>query len=62
VLAHEKVVGVCALCLLAQDFMAGKLAEYPGEKPTKNDWMNHLGNIYPEVCRFIKPLGDDAEF
>ena len=29
--------------------MAGKLPQFPGEKPTLSDWMNHLGNIYPEV-------------
>ena len=39
--------------LLVQDFMAGKLEQYPGERPTKNDWMNHLGNIYPEVYSYF---------
>jgi len=29
--------------------MIGKLEEYPGQLATKTDWMNHLGNIYPEV-------------
>ena len=32
-----------------QDFMAGKLPQVPGERPTLNDWEIHLGSIYPEV-------------
>lgn len=45
-----------------KDFMAGKLAEYPGERPTKNDWMNHLGNIYPEVRlkKYLEMRGADC--
>jgi gamma-glutamylcysteine synthetase len=34
---------------VAQDFMAGKLEGFEGERPSKEDWMNHLGNLYPEV-------------
>jgi gamma-glutamylcysteine synthetase len=34
---------------IAQDFMAGKLEVFEGERPSKDDFMNHLGNLYPEV-------------
>lgn len=30
--------------------MEGKLPQVPGERPTLNDWENHLGTIYSEVC------------
>jgi glutamate--cysteine ligase len=29
--------------------MAGQLAERPGERPTLNDWADHLTTIFPEV-------------
>ena len=32
-----------------KDFMAGKLPELPGERPTKKDWEDHLTTIFPEV-------------
>jgi hypothetical protein len=38
--------------VMSQDFMAGKLPQFPGERPTLSDWMNHLGNIYPEVVAY----------
>lgn len=32
-----------------ETFMDGKLADFPGRKPTLNDWSNHLNTIWPEV-------------
>jgi glutamate--cysteine ligase len=32
-----------------RDFMEGKLPALPGEKPTMNDWMNHLTTLFPDV-------------
>lgn len=45
-----------------KDFMAGKLEEYPGLLATKTDWMNHLGNIYPEVRlkKYLEMRGADC--
>lgn len=42
--------------------MAGKLEAFPGEKPDLNDWMNHLGNIYPEVRlkKYLEMRGADC--
>ena len=34
---------------ISQDFMAGKLWNLPGVRPSLNDWENHLGTIYTEV-------------
>ena len=34
---------------ISQDFMAGKLKGYEGDRPSMDDWLNHLGNLYPEV-------------
>jgi glutamate--cysteine ligase len=30
-------------------FMAGELAELPGERPTRTDWEDHLTTLFPEV-------------
>jgi len=30
-------------------FMAGQLAELPGERPTRTDWEDHLTTLFPEV-------------
>ncbi|RCV23971.1 hypothetical protein SETIT_5G047900v2 [Setaria italica] len=35
-----------------RDFMDGKLPHVPWERPTLNDWENHLGTIYSEVDTF----------
>ncbi|XP_039811683.1 glutamate--cysteine ligase B, chloroplastic-like [Panicum virgatum] len=45
-----------------RDFMAGKLPQVPGERPTLNDWEIHLGSIYPEVRlkRFLEMTGADG--
>ena len=32
-----------------ETFMNGKLADFPGRKPTLDDWGNHLNTIWPEV-------------
>lgn len=42
--------------------MAGKLEAYPGEKPSLNDWMNHLGTMYPEVRlkKYLEMRGADC--
>ena len=31
------------------DFMDGKLAELPGERPTLKDWADHMTTLFPEV-------------
>src|SRR5262249_55279713 len=43
-------------------FMAGKLDELPGERPTMTDWEDHLTTIFPEVRlkRFLEMRGADA--
>jgi glutamate--cysteine ligase len=45
-----------------RDFMAGKLAELPGERPSVADWANHLSTIFPEVRlkRYLEMRGADA--
>ncbi len=32
-----------------ETFMKGELADFPGKKPTLDDWANHLNTIWPEV-------------
>ncbi len=45
-----------------KDFMAGKLAALPGERPTINDWADHLTTAFPEVRlkRFLEMRGADG--
>jgi glutamate--cysteine ligase len=45
-----------------RDFMAGKLAELPGERPTLEDWSDHLTTLFPEVRmkRFLEMRGADG--
>jgi glutamate--cysteine ligase len=45
-----------------KDFMEGKLKGFEGEKPTMEDWMNHLGNLYPEVRlkKYLEMRGADC--
>jgi glutamate--cysteine ligase len=51
-------VAVCSF----RDFMAGRLAEVPGERATVADWANHLSTIFPEVRlkRYLEMRGADA--
>lgn len=51
-----------ALGMSFRDFMAGKLLALPGEKPTVQDWENHLSTIFPEarLKRFIEMRGADS--
>ena len=32
-----------------RDFLAGKLAALPGERPTLDDWADHLTTLFPDV-------------
>jgi glutamate--cysteine ligase len=43
-------------------FMAGKLDELPGERPTMKDWEDHLTTIFPEVRlkTYLEMRGADA--
>ena len=43
-------------------FLAGKLHELPGERPTMSDWANHLSTIFPEVRlkRYLEMRGADG--
>jgi glutamate--cysteine ligase len=43
-------------------FLAGKLPQLPGEKPTMKDWADHLTTIFPEVRlkRFLEMRGADS--
>ncbi len=45
-----------------RDFMAGKLAVLPGEKPRMADWEDHLSTLFPEVRlkRFLEMRGSDS--
>lgn len=45
-----------------RQFMDGKCAAFPGEKPTLGDWEDHLSTLFPEarVKRFIEMRGADA--
>ena len=43
-------------------FMAGKLDALPGERPTLDDWSDHLTTLFPEVRvkRFLEMRGADS--
>ncbi|MFX9181185.1 glutamate-cysteine ligase family protein, partial [Acinetobacter baumannii] len=45
-----------------RDFMAGKLPQLPGERPTIDDWSDHLTTLFPEVRlkRFLEMRGADS--
>jgi glutamate--cysteine ligase len=45
-----------------RDFMRGQLAELPGERPTLDDWSDHLTTLFPEVRmkRFLEMRGADG--
>jgi glutamate--cysteine ligase len=45
-----------------RDFMAGKLAELPGERPSIKDWADHTTTIFPEVRlkQYLEMRGADA--
>ncbi len=45
-----------------RDFMDGKLAQLPGERPTIDDWSDHLTTLFPEVRlkRFLEMRGADG--
>jgi glutamate--cysteine ligase len=45
-----------------RDFMAGKLEQLPGERPTLDDWSDHLTTLFPEVRmkRFLEMRGADG--
>lgn len=45
-----------------KDFLDGDLSALPGEKPTGEDWENHLTTLFPEarLKRFIEMRGADS--
>jgi len=45
-----------------QDFLDGKLPQLPGERPTIDDWSDHLTTLFPEVRlkRFLEMRGADS--
>ena len=45
-----------------QDFLDGKLPQLPGERPTLDDWSDHLTTLFPEVRlkRFLETRGADS--
>lgn len=45
-----------------RDFLAGKLPELPGERPTIKDWEDHLSTLFPEVRlkTYLEMRGADA--
>jgi len=51
-----------ALGMNFRDFLKGELPALPGEKPTAEDWENHLTVLFPEarVKRFIEMRGTDS--
>lgn len=44
-----------------RDFLAGKLPQLPGQKPTRKDWEDHLSTLFPEVRlkQFLEMRGAD---
>jgi glutamate--cysteine ligase len=44
-----------------RDFLAGRLPQLPGERPTIKDWENHLSTLFPEVRlkQFLEMRGAD---
>jgi len=45
-----------------RDFLDGKLAAVPGERPTLDDWADHLTTLFPDVRlkHFLEMRGADA--
>lgn len=45
-----------------RDFLAGALPQLPGERPTLDDWSDHLTTLFPEVRlkRFLEMRGADS--
>ena len=45
-----------------RDFLDGKLPQLPGERPTLDDWSDHLTTLFPEVRlkRFLEMRGADS--
>lgn len=45
-----------------EDFLDGRLAALPGERPTLDDWSDHLTTLFPEVRlkRFLEMRGADG--
>ncbi|MGF1545624.1 MAG: glutamate--cysteine ligase [Parvularculaceae bacterium] len=45
-----------------RDFLRGELPELPGERPTMDDWEDHLSTAFPEVRlkRFLEMRGADS--
>ncbi|MGB3719812.1 MAG: glutamate--cysteine ligase [Proteobacteria bacterium] len=45
-----------------RDFMEGRLPQLPGERPTLEDWSDHLTTLFPEVRmkRFLEMRGADG--
>ena len=45
-----------------RDFMAGKLAALPGERPVMADWIDHISTAFPEVRlkQFLEMRGADS--
>jgi glutamate--cysteine ligase len=45
-----------------RDFLAGRLAALPGERPTLDDWADHLTTLFPDVRlkRFLEMRAADA--
>jgi glutamate--cysteine ligase len=45
-----------------KDFMQGRLPQLPGERPTLDDWSDHLTTLFPEVRlkRFLEMRGADG--
>lgn len=45
-----------------EDFMAGKLRGFEGERPTFDDWSDHLTTLFPEarIKRFMEVRGADG--
>ena len=45
-----------------RDFLAGRLPQLPGERPTLSDWDDHLSTLFPEVRlkQFLEMRGADG--
>jgi glutamate--cysteine ligase len=60
VIRHGQYIDASGLSF--RDFLAGRLAVLPGERPCLGDWANHLTTLFPQVRlkRYLEMRGADA--
>lgn len=57
---NGRYIGAAGACF--GDFLNGQLPQLPGERPTLDDWADHLTTLFPEVRlkRFLEMRGADG--